>query len=161
MVDLRLMRDVTVDPVARRAPSAAAARPGDMDAATLAHGLASTGGIVSHTGVGGLTLGGGMGWLTRKAGLAIDNLVSAEVVTADGRVLRAAERRERRPVLGAARRRGQLRRRDQLRVRLVEVEPTVQFGLFFWDLEHGPDALRLARDVVATLPEDSASSSPG
>jgi FAD/FMN-containing dehydrogenase len=153
VVDLRLMRDVTVDPESRRARVGGGATLGDKDAATLAHGLASTGGIVGHTGVGGITLVGGMGWLTRKAGLALAALVSAEVVTADGRVLRAAED-ENADLFWALRGGGgNFGVVTSFEFELVEVDPTVQFGLFFWDLDHGPDALRVARDVVATLPE--------
>ena len=110
VIDLTEMRAVEVDPIARRATVGGGATWADFDAATQEHGLASTGGIVSHTGVGGLTLGGGMGWLVREHGLAIDNLVAAEVVTADGRMLRTSAERAPGPVLGAARRWRQLRR---------------------------------------------------
>ncbi|HSK95088.1 MAG TPA: FAD-binding oxidoreductase, partial [Euzebyales bacterium] len=91
MVDLSTMRGVQVDPDRRRARVQGGALLSGLDAATQQAGLATTAGIVSHTGVGGLTLGGGMGWLARQLGLACDNVVSFEVVAADGTVLRASE----------------------------------------------------------------------
>ena len=89
MIHLGDMNGLAVDPAAA-ASLAAAARPGATDAATQQHGLATPGGFVSHTGVAGLTLGGGVGWLTKLAGLSCDNLLAAEVVTADGRIVRAS-----------------------------------------------------------------------
>ena len=114
MIDLTPMKAVSVDPEARRARCGGGTTWGELDAATQEHGLAVPGGFVSHTGVAGLTLGGGIGWLSRLAGLSSDNLVGAEVVTADGRVLRASAERESRPVLGHPRRRRQLRRRHRV-----------------------------------------------
>src|SRR5688572_7596763 len=90
MIDLAPLRAVRVDPGRRRAVVQGGALLGALDRATQEYGLAVTAGNVSHTGVGGLTLGGGMGWLARQAGLACDNVVSFEVVTAEGDVLRAA-----------------------------------------------------------------------
>jgi FAD/FMN-containing dehydrogenase len=90
MIDLTMMNQIDVDPEERTARAGGGATWGQFDAATQAHGLASTGGVVSTTGIGGLTLGGGIGWMMRRYGLACDGLITAEVVTADGQVLIAS-----------------------------------------------------------------------
>ena len=109
----RAMNGMRVDPTPRSASRRGRRHLGRVDAETQAFGLATTGGLVSTTGVAGFTLGGGIGWLMRKHGLACDNLVAADVVTADGQLAARQRRREPRPVLGAARRRRQLRRRHR------------------------------------------------
>ena len=154
MIDLSLLNHVAVDPDARRARVGGGALLADLDAATAAHGLAVPAGLVSHTGVAGLTLGGGMGWLTRKYGLSIDNLVSAEVVTADGRVLRASA--DEHPDLFWAIRGGggNFGVVTSFEFALHEVDPMVQFGLFFWPLDQGRQALRLAREITAAMPPE-------
>jgi len=94
MIDLSLMNTVAADPEARRARARGGSLLNALDAAALEHGLVTTAGVVSHTGVGGFTLGGGMGRLNRKYGLAVDNLRSAEIVTADGQVRRVSDEQE-------------------------------------------------------------------
>jgi len=154
MIDLSQLNQVRVDPRAKRARAGGGALMADLDAATQAHGLAVPAGVVSHTGVGGLTLGGGMGWLTRQAGLSIDNLASAQVVTADGQIVRAAA--DENPDLFWAIRGGggNFGVVTEFEFRLHEVGPVVQVGLLFWGLEQGPDVLGLAREVIAALPRE-------
>jgi FAD/FMN-containing dehydrogenase len=91
MIDLSLMNRVQVDPHARRVRVQGGALLGTLDGEAQHYGLATTAGNVSHTGVGGLTLASGMGWLARQFGLACANVVSCEVVTAEGAVVRASE----------------------------------------------------------------------
>ncbi|HWD81058.1 MAG TPA: FAD-binding oxidoreductase [Kribbella sp.] len=154
MIDLSLMNDVTVDPVAKVARTGGGALLGQLDAAAQEYGLATPAGMVSHTGVGGLTLGGGMGWLTRKHGLSIDNLVSVEIVTADGQIRRASA--DEHPDLFWAVRGGggNFGVVTEFEFRLHEQAPMIQFGLAFWDLDRGADVLRLAREVIPKLPDD-------
>jgi FAD/FMN-containing dehydrogenase len=153
MIDLSLMNGVEVDPATRRARCGGGTTWADFDGATQAHGLAVTGGVISHTGVGGLTLGGGIGWLARKAGLSCDNLVSARVVTADGSIVTASA--DDHPDLRWALRGGggNFGVVTEFEFGLHEVGPLVQLGLFFWPIEQVGEALRLARDVLASLPE--------
>jgi len=154
MVDLSRMNWVTVAPEVRRAKVGGGALLGDIDAATQAYGLAVPTGLVSHTGVGGLTLGGGMGWLSRKFGLTIDNVVSARVVTADGE-LQVASAEENPDLFWALRGGGgNFGVVTEFEFALHEAGPVVQFGFLFWDLDQGPAALRHAREIVDTLPDD-------
>src|SRR5579871_6227504 len=154
MIDVGLLCDVAVDPVALRVTCGGGTRWAQLDAATQEHGLAVPGGFISHTGVGGLTLGGGMGWLTRLAGLSSDNLVAAELVTADGNIVRVSAD-ERPDLLWAIRGGGgNFGIVTSFEFRLHQVGPIVQLALSFWDLDHGPDAFRAARDQLGAASDD-------
>ena len=126
----------------------------DLDRATLEHGLATTGGRVSTTGVAGLTLGGGSGWLERKHGLACDNLVAAELVTWDGRVVRASE--DEHPELLWALRGGggSFGVVTALELELHPVGPDVLGGLALFPIERAAEVLRVYRDVMHDAPDE-------
>jgi FAD/FMN-containing dehydrogenase len=153
VIDLSAMRGVRVDPKGRSASVQGGALWGDVDNETQAHGLATTGGIVSHTGVAGLTLGGGVGWLMRKHGLTVDNLLAVDVVTADGELLRASE--DEHPDLFWALRGGggNFGVVTSFEFRLHSVGPTVMAGPIFWDASDARDVLRCYRDFIGDAPD--------
>ena len=154
VIDLSAMRAVVVDPFERAAVVQGGALWGDVDHETQAHGLATTGGIVGHTGVGGLCLGGGIGWLMRKHGLTVDNLVEAEVVTAEGDIVRATA--DDHPDLFWALRGGggNFGVVSSFRFTLHPVGPTVMAGPVFWAAEDTTDVLRFYREFVTDAPDE-------
>ena len=154
VIDLSAMRAVRVDPADRTALVQGGALWGDVDHETQAHGLATTGGIVGHTGVAGLTLGGGLGFLMRKHGLTIDNLVAAEVVTADGSIVQASA--DEHPDLFWARRGGggNFGVVTSFRFALHPVGPIVVAGPVFWGADDTTDVLRFYRDFTAEAPDE-------
>jgi FAD/FMN-containing dehydrogenase len=154
-IDLSKMRTVVVDPEARRATCGGGATWADLDGASQEHGLAVPGGFISHTGIAGLTLGGGLGWLSRKAGLSCDNLVAAELVTADGSILRLSDTEN--PDLFWAIRGGggNFGVVTSFEYQLTPVGPFVNLGMFFYGLDAAADLLRFAREYVVGLPDDS------
>ncbi len=154
VIDLSAMRAVRVDPAERRAWVQGGALWGDVDHETQVHGLATTGGIVSHTGVAGLTLGGGIGWLMRKHGLTVDNLLAVDVVTADGKLLRASD--DEHPDLFWALRGGggNFGVVTAFEFRLHCVGPTVLAGPILWDASAAGEVLRFYRDFVRDAPDE-------
>lgn len=152
VADLSAMRGVRVNPVVQTARAEGGATWGDFNAATYPFGLATTGGIISTTGVGGLSLGGGIGYLARGLGLSCDNLISADVVTADGQLLIASEK-ENEDLFWALRGGGGN----------VGVVTSFEFGLspvkdiyggpIFYELDRAGDVLRFFRDFIVDAPE--------
>ncbi|HEX9032268.1 MAG TPA: FAD-binding oxidoreductase [Streptosporangiaceae bacterium] len=151
VIDLERMRQVDVDPQRRTARADGGTTWGVFNEATHAYGLATTGGIISTTGIGGLTLGGGIGYLARAHGLTIDNLRSAEVVTADGTVLKASEA-ENADLFWALRGGGgNFGVVTSFELGLHPVAE-VYTGLFFYELDYAADLLRFFRDFLPEAP---------
>ncbi|MEV0289484.1 MULTISPECIES: FAD-binding oxidoreductase [unclassified Kribbella] len=157
VIDLSAMRAVSVDPAGRTVRVQGGALWSDVDHATQAHGLATTGGIVSHTGVAGLTLGGGIGWLMRKYGLVVDNLLAAEVVDADGSVVQASA--DEHPDLFWALRGGggNFGIVTSFQFALHRLGPDILAGPVFWAAEDTAEVLRFYRDFIAEAPDELGS----
>ena len=154
VVDLTRMRNVFVDPERRTVRAAGGARLGDVDHETQAFALATPFGVVSKTGIAGLTLNGGMGFLTRKYGLSCDNLVGADVVTADGKLVRADS--ERNPELLWALRGGggSFGVATSLEYRLHDVGPIIFMAIAFYPAEAGKEGLQAWSETMRDAPDE-------
>jgi FAD/FMN-containing dehydrogenase len=154
MIDLAPMKGIYVDPKNRTARAQGGVTWSELNRETQLHGLAVTGGAVSSTGIAGLTLGGGLGWLMGKYGLALDNLRSVELVTAEGKVLRASKEEE--PDLFWAVRGGggNFGVATSFEYQLHPVGPQVTGGLIAHPFDRARDVLRFYRDSTASLPDE-------
>jgi len=154
IIDLSPMKGIHVDAKAHTARAEGGVTWGEFNRETQLHGLATTGGVVSTTGMAGLTLGGGIGWLMSKYGLALDNLRSMDLVTADGRVLRASAD-EHTDLFWAVRGGGgNFGIAASFEFRLHTVGPMVTGGLVCWPLKDGKDVLKLFRELAILAPDD-------
>jgi FAD/FMN-containing dehydrogenase len=154
VIDLSPMKAIEVEPSRRTARAEAGVLWGELDRETQAFGLATTGGVVTHTGIAGLTLGGGIGWLMRKHGATVDNLLSAEVVTSEGDVVTASA--EEHPDLFWAIRGGggNFGIVTSFEYRLHAVGPQVLGGPIFHALDDAPELLRFYRGYIADAPDE-------
>lgn len=154
MIDLSLMRAVLVDPVRRTARVEGGAVWKDVNRETQAYGLAVTGGAVSSTGVAGLTLGGGLGWLMARQGMTLDNLLAVDLVLADGRLVRASA--ESHPDLFWAVRGGggNFGVAGAFEFQLHPVGPMVTGGIVAWPFDRARDVLRFYRELTGSVPDD-------
>jgi FAD/FMN-containing dehydrogenase len=154
VIDLGPMKGIRVDPKARTARVQAGVLWGELDRETQAFGLATTGGIVTHTGVAGLTLGGGIGWLHRKHGLTIDQLLAVDLVSAEGDLVKASETEESELFWGLRGGGGNFGIVTEFEFRLHPVGPAVLAGPIYWPLEDAPAVLRFYREWIADAPDE-------
>jgi FAD/FMN-containing dehydrogenase len=154
VIDTGLMKRVTIDPDNRTVRAQAGVLLGELDQATQAVGMAVPAGIVTHTGLAGLTLGGGIGWLERKYGLTIDQLASVEIVTADGRRLTASEDELPDLFWGVRGGGGNFGIVTEFEFRLNPLGPIVLAGALVWALEDSPDVMRFYRDWITDVPDE-------
>ncbi|MGQ0849636.1 MAG: FAD-binding oxidoreductase [Actinomycetota bacterium] len=153
VVDLRHLNAVTVDPDDGTATAGGGSTMRDLDRATERYGLATTGGRVSTTGLGGFVLGGGGGWMDRKFGLACDNLVSVDVVTANGEVVRASESENSDLFWALHGGGGNFGVATSITLRLYPL-PIASAALLLWDPEVGPNVVRAYRDFIEDAPDE-------
>ena len=154
VIDVSPMKGIRVDPAKRTVQAQAGATWGDLDAETQAFGLATTGGVISTTGIAGLTLGGGVGWLNGRFGLACDNLIAADVVTADGRLLHASEQENADLFWGLRGGGGNFGIATSLEYRLHPVGPIVVSGPVFHPAARAREVLRFYREFSANEPDE-------
>jgi FAD/FMN-containing dehydrogenase len=154
VIDLSSMRGIRVDPEARTARAQAGVLLGELDRETQAFGLAVPAGIVTHTGMAGLTLGGGIGWLMRKYGLTIDQLLSVDVVTADDGFVKASETENADLFWGIRGGGGNFGIVTEFEFRLNPVGPIVLAGPILWPMEESANVLRFYRDWITDVPDD-------
>jgi FAD/FMN-containing dehydrogenase len=154
VIDLSPMKGIRVDPAARIARAEAGVLWGELDRETQLHGLATVGGIVTHTGIAGLTLGGGIGWLMRKHGATVDNLLSADLVTADGSLVTASADENPDLFWGIRGGGGNFGVVTSFEYRLHPVGPTVLAGPIFHPFEGARAVLASYRDIIARAPDE-------
>jgi FAD/FMN-containing dehydrogenase len=154
MIDLSSLKAVRVDPAARTARAAGGVLLGELDRATQRFGLAAPSGIVSHTGIGGLTLGGGLGHTMRKFGLTVDNLRSVDLVTADGEALHVDAWTEPELFWGLRGGGGNFGIATAFEYRLHPVGPLLLCGPIFWPLADAPEVLAFVRDFARQAPDE-------
>ena len=154
LIDLGLMKGIRVDPEARTARVQAGVLLGELDRETQEFGLVVPSGIVTHTGVAGLTLGGGLGWVMRKYGLTIDQLLSVDVITAEGELVRASEDHNADLFWGVRGGGGNFGIVSEFEFRLNPVGPYVMAGPVFWLMEDAQEVLRFYRDWIADCPDE-------
>jgi FAD/FMN-containing dehydrogenase len=154
MIDLSLMKAIKVDPQSRTAVAEGGVTWGEFDAATQAHGLAVTGGRVPGTGIAGLTLGSGSGWLERKLGYTVDNMIGAEVVTAAGNVLRASDNENPDLFWGLRGGGGNFGVVTKFEYRLHPIGPMVFGGLLIFPRPRAAEVIKAYRDFIETAPDD-------
>jgi FAD/FMN-containing dehydrogenase len=154
MIDLSLMRRITVNRQKKTARVDGGCLLGDVDSETQLYGLAVSAGIVSHTGVGGLALGGGFGWISRKHGLSVDNLISAEVVTAEGQLVTASATENPDLFWGIRGGGGNFGVVTSFEFKCAEIGRAVYSGLIIKDFADARKYMQFHRDFVRTLPDE-------
>jgi FAD/FMN-containing dehydrogenase len=154
VIDLGMMKGIRVDPEGRTARAQAGVLLGELDREAQAFGLAVPAGIVTTTGLAGLTLGGGIGWLMRKYGLTIDQLLAVDLITADGQFVKASEKEHPDLFWGIRGAGGNFGIVTEFEFRLNPLGPIVLAGPIIWPMEESPNVLRFYRDWITDVPEE-------